>query len=293
MGLFFQLLINGIINGAIFSVLAISFGFVYRTTKIFHIAFAGIFTSSCYFLYVFFIILKIPLIFSILFTILLTGLLGLFIEKAIYLPFFKKDATQGVILIASLGAYISIENIIALIFGNETKILLSGIQPTYSFSSIIITKIQLFQLIAGISIIILISILLKKFKIFKIFWAIGDEPNLIPVFGIPLIKLRAILFFGTSLLVAVPSSLISLDIGMDPHQGMHYLLIAVVSVLFGGIDSFKGWWIGSFVISIIQSLVIIKFSAKFIDLVTFLILILILLFKPQGIFGIRKRMEEF
>jgi len=292
MKLFLQLLLNGIVNGAMFGLLAVSFGFVYRTTKIFHIAFAGIFTSSCYILYTFLIILKFPVLISVFLSAIFTGFLGFLLEKGVYLQFFKREASEGVILIASLGCYIFLENGIAALFGNETKVLISGILPTYSIGKLILTKIQAIQLIVGILIILFLTFSLKKFKFFKIFWAIGDEPNLVSSLGIPLLKFRSILFFSTSFLLSIPACLISLDIGTDPHQGMHYFLISVVAVLFGGIDSFSGWWIGGFLLAILQSLIILKFSASLTDLATFAILILVLLFRPQGIFGTKKRMEE-
>ncbi len=138
----------------------------------------------------------------------------------------------------------------------------------------------------------MMGISLKKFKIFKTLWAMGDRPELISNLGLPLFKLRLFLFFLSSLILSIPAALISLDIGIDPHQGMHYLLIAAVAVLFGGIDSFKGWWIGGLVLGLFQNLVIIKFSARYMDLVTFVILILVLLFFPTGLFGWRKRLEE-
>lgn len=287
-----QLIVFGIINGLLFSLLAISFGIVYRSLKFFHIAFAGIFTSSCYFIYIFYSIFKFPVVISFILSCISTSFLGLLIEKFVYLPFFRKKATSGVLLVSSLGIYISLENLIALIFGNETKILLSGVQPTYSFGNVIITSIQFFEFFLSLFVIILFIFAFKKLKIFKALWAIGDEPDLISIMGLPLIKFRAFIFILSSFILAIPANLISMDIGMDPHNGMHYLLIAAVSVIFGGIDSFYGWWFGGLIIGVLQSLIIIKFSARWIELVTFLILIIILLYRPYGIFGERKRIEE-
>lgn len=292
MTLLLQLIANGIVNGANFALLAISFGIVYRTIKVFHIAFAGIFTCACYFSYIFFTFFKFPIFISFILSVFFSGILGFLIEKFIYLPFYKKKATPGVILIASLGVYYVLENFIAMLFGNETKVLLSGVQPTLNIGEIILTRIQIYQLLTGLIIIFLFWLFLKKLKIFKALWAMGDQPELISIFGLPLYKLRAFVFFISSILLSIPAVLISFDIGMDPHQGMHYFLIAVVSVLFGGIDNFKGWWIGGFLLGILQSIAVWQFSARWIDLVTFLILIFVLIFKPTGILGLSKRLEE-
>jgi len=292
MTFFLQVLANGIISGTLFACLAIAFGLVYRNAKIFHIAYGGIFTSACYFLYVFIALLKVPVLLSFFISIICGGILGILIEKAVYLPFYKKKSSSGVFLIASLGVYIILENLIALIFGNETKIILPGIQPSYSLKGIIFTRIQIYQFLVSALVILIMGISLRKFKVFKTLWAMGDRPELISNLGLPLFKLRLFLFFLSSLILSIPATLISLDVGTDPHQGMHYLLIAAVAVLFGGIDSFKGWWIGGFILGVLQNLVIIKFSARYMDLVTFVILISVLLFFPTGLFGWRKRLEE-
>lgn len=75
-------------------------------------------------------------------------------------------------------------------------------------------------------------------------------------------------------------------------MGFPALLTSVVAVIIGGIDRLSGWILGSFTIALIQSLVIWKFSANWAPLATFLILILILLLRPQGIIGTKKRIEE-
>ena len=80
--------------------------------------------------------------------------------------------------------------------------------------------------------------------------------------------------------------------GMDPHVGMHYLLLGSVAVFFGGVDRYWAWGAGAMLLAALQSLAVWKFSAQWTDLVTFGVLIFVLLFRPQGLFGLRKRLEE-
>ncbi len=292
MQLLLQLLVNGFINAALFSLMAIGFGLVYRSLYIFHIAYGALYVVGTYFLYIFAVILKIPIILSILLSICFTSVIGVIIEKTVYFPFYKKKSGSGAIMVASLGIYIVIENLIALIFGNEVKIASQSIEKSYEIGPILLTKIQIVEFIVSIFTIMVFFLFLKRVKIFKAIWAMGDQPELIPILGISLKKLRTIVFAISSAFIALPACLISIDIGMDPHTGMSYLLIAVVAVLFGGIDNFWGWVIGAGFLSEIQSLAIWKFSSRWTDLVTFLILIIFLLFKPEGMLGISKRAEE-
>lgn len=290
--LLLQLIINGLVNASIYSLIATGFGIVYRSTKIFHIVYAGFYTLSGYFFYTFFKILGLPLYISLLFTIIIISICGFLIEKTVYLPFYKRNSSQSVILIASLGIYIIIENFIALIFGNEIKVIFSGVYPGFSFWGIILTKFQIVQLFTGIIIILIFYILIRKVRIIKMLWAMGDEPELIISLGLPFYRLREIVFIVSSVFVCIASILTAIDTGIDPRSGFPALLIAVVSVIFGGYDSFPGWILGSLILAELNSLVIWKFSANWSPLVNFLILILILLTRPQGIMGTRKRFEE-
>jgi len=290
--LLLQLLANGLVNAGIYALLAIGFGIVNRTTRIFHITYGGFYTLSAYFLYTFLRILKLPLFVCIPLVLIILSILGILMEKGVYRPLYKRSAGSGVFLIASLGIYIIIENLIALIFGNEVKILSKGIEPSYSLAGVVLTRIQIIQFIVSLVLIITFYILVKRVKIIKALWAMGDEPELLRALGLPLFKLRELVFIISSVFVGVASMLTALDVGMDPHVGLSTLLTAAVAVIVGGIDSYLGWIAGSFILAELQSLVIWKTSARWAPLVTFVLLILILLTRPQGVLGTKKRLEE-
>jgi branched-chain amino acid transport system permease protein len=120
----------------------------------------------------------------------------------------------------------------------------------------------------------------------------GENPELLQVHGWRLGRYRALVFALSGALVAVPACLIMVDVGMDVHAGMSYLLIAAVAVLAGGVARVEGWVMGGFVLAVMQSLVVWKFSAKWMDLVAFVLLLAVLLFRREGLLGIRKRTEE-
>ena len=292
MGLLLQLLANGVVNGALFALLAVGFGLVYRTLRVFHISYAGIYVAAAYALFTFNNILKISLPISILLAIASTCIIGYLIEFGIYRPFFKRNASSGVILIASLGVFIVIENLIALFFGNEVKLISTGIEPSYKFAGILLTRIQIIELIAGLLLIVAFYLLVSKTKFFKMIWAMGDEPHLIPVMGLPLYFLRSTVIIISSFFSASASILSAIDVGMDPHMGMTAFLTATVAVIVGGTDRYWGWILGAFVLSIAESLAVWKMSARWVDLIAFSLLILILLTRPQGLLGTRKRLEE-
>ena len=292
MSLLLQLLANGLVNAAIYSLLAVGFGLVYRTMAVFHIAYGGIYVIAPYLLYTLYVLFGMPLIVSLPLALIMVMIAGYLNERVVYRPFFNKSASPGVVLIASLGLYIAIENLIALIYGNEVKILSKGIEPSFSMGPVILTRIQMVQFGAGLLVLIVFMIASSRMRIFKLIWAMGDEPDLIRIMGLPLYRLREFVLVLSSLFAGLAACLTALDIGVDPHVGMSALLTAAVAVLVGGIDSYRGWILGGLVLAELQSLAVWKFSARWIELVTFGLLILILLTRPQGLLGTRKRIEE-
>ncbi len=292
MGLLLQLLANGIVHAGLYAMLAVGFGLILRTMRVFHVAYGAHFVMVAYLLYVFVELLGQPLWFALLLSLSGSALAGYLIEKLLFKPFFQREAGPSVMLIVSLGLAIILENVIAIIFGNEFKSISRGIAPSYHIGAIVLTGIQILQFAVGFLVTAVLWLLTKRVNVFKAIWALGDEPGLVPVIGLPLWRLRTIVMVLSAICVALPASLIALDVGMDPHMGTTYLLIAAVAVIAGGVDRFSGWIAGSMVLAVLQSIAIWKISSRWVDLVTFLFLITMLMAHPQGILGPQRRLEE-
>jgi branched-chain amino acid transport system permease protein len=287
-----QLLANGLVAGCIYALVALGFGLIYNTTRIFHIAHGIIYTVAAYILYTFVRGLGLRFVWSLLLALTFATILGVGVEVFIYYPFYRKKASVGVILIGSLGIYIFLVNFVAMLYGNETKILSPGVEKTFHFSSVILTRIQLLEIVAFLILFSLSVLLLKKTKLGKIIRALADNPNLVTVLGVDVRRVRIYIFALGSFLAGVASCLVALDVGMDPNVGLGAFLIAAVAVIVGGVGIFEGAALGSFILAILQNLMIWKVSAKWQNALVFLILIFFLLFKPEGILGKRRRLEE-
>jgi branched-chain amino acid transport system permease protein len=295
-----QLLINGLIAGALYALVALGFSLIYRSTKIFHIAHAATYTASAYLLYLFYNQMEIPLIIAAILAVFLAGCLGVLMEFLVYHPLHRDEAASSVMLISSIGMMTVIINLIAMIWGNETKTIITGIaktisfqnplaEPGSSFKNLILSLPQLYQLLVALVIITLTLFFLENSKSGKRIGAICDNSRLVEIFGISLKKHRLLIFFLGSSLAAIASVLTSIDIGMDPFVGMPVLLIAAVAVITGGSEKFAGAVLGGFLLGFLKAIVIWKMSAKWESLVIFVLLVIFLLFRPHGILGQSRR----
>lgn len=284
-----QFLINGFITGLIYALLALGFSLVYNTTKIFHIAYAVLYMASGYFYYSFFNLLNINIFASITLALLCVILLSVLMEILVYKPLRKRKASLQILLVSSLGIMIIGINLMAMIYGNETKIISNSIAKSITLGKVIITYPQLYQLIFSASAIILFFVFLKSTRVGLTLRALKDDELLASVFGLNINVTRIKVFALSGFFVALAGILMANDIGFDPYVGLPMLLNAVVALIIGGIGRYSASLLGGLILGLLQALVIWKFSTNWQEAVSFVVLILFLLFKPQGILGEKTR----
>jgi len=292
MQLFIQLMMNGIVMGCLYALIALGFAFVYNTTRIFHIAHGALYVAGVYLFYTFYNVLEVPLVVSILITLPILALIGGFLDWSVHQPLDRENSSLLVHLLSSLGIYIVIVNLIAMIYGNETKIIFPGIQKTFQFGGIILTSIQLLTAVVFLIVFAGILLLLHKTDLGKKIRAMRDDPELLSVLGVNTHGLRLIVFSLGAVLAGIASILTGMDVGMDPHIGFSAVLNGAVAVIIGGVGFFEGAAAGGFIIGLLQSLIIWQTSARWEEAGTFLLLIIFLLWRPQGLFSSGQRAEE-
>jgi len=285
-----QFLTNGLITGILYGLVAIGFSLVYNTTRIFHIAAAALYVAAAYVFYFSFLTLNLPLWLSGLCALVATALLSVLVEIIVYRPLYNKKSSLNVFMIASIGVMIILINIIALLFGNESKVLDNSIQKVYNYAGVIITTPQLLQLVIGGS-VILAFVFFSRFSKFGLkIRALSNNDELFAVMGFSIRNTRLWVFALSGVFLALGSCLSAYDVGMTPHIGMHILVNAMVAMIIGGVGRFDACVIGCLILGILQSLVVYQFSANWQNAITFLILLVFLFFRPQGIFGYKKRL---
>jgi branched-chain amino acid transport system permease protein len=263
---------------------------VYNTTRIFHIAAAALYVAGAYIFYFAFHTLELPLWAAGILALLFTAGLSVLTEISVYQPLYRKKSSLNTAMIASIGIMTILINIIALLFGNETKVLDNSIQQVFTFGEIIITLPQILQAIAGIGLIAVLFAFLGFSNFGLKVRALCNDTVLFEISGFNIKTTRLIVFTLSGVFLAASSCLTSYDIGMGPHVGMPVLINAMVAMIIGGTGRFRACIVGGLLLGILQALVVYQFSANWQNAITFLVLLLFLFFKPQGLFGYKKRL---
>lgn len=284
-----QFIINGLITGILYSLLAIGFALVYNTTKIFHIAAAGLYVLASYIFWFANTIWHANLFVSAVLSVLITMLVSCIIELIVYRHLKSRGASLNVMMIASIGIMTVLVNVIALAFGNEAKFVNTEIQRTFSGDSVILTTPQIWQLFVG-GIILSLGVLVLKFTNYgRRLRALSEDEELYSTLGYNVNNIRNIVFAVSGMYIAVASCLSAYDVGMEPNMGMNFLINAMVAMMIGGMGRVVPCIAGGLLLGVLQSLVVSQFAASWQNAVTFAILLILLFVRPQGIAGYKKR----
>jgi branched-chain amino acid transport system permease protein len=292
MTLLLTLLVYGLVNGAVIAVLSCGFGLVYRCLRVFHVAFAGLFLVAPYTAFMLNRGLGLPAWLAAAFGVPVAALAGYLVEHLVYRPMQRGGASSGALMVASLGAATVLENCAALAFGNETRALGRIPAAPVVVGPIRLAGVQVLQLVTAVAVVVGFVVASRRVRLFRAIWAMGDEPGLMLALGWPLWRMRDLVALLSGVLVGLGSALIGLDVGIDPHVGLSFLLAAAVAVLAGGLGRIGGWVLGAFALALLQNAVVWWLSARWRDLATFAVLIGILLLRPRGVLEPGRRIEE-
>ena len=284
-----QHIINGLVSGMVYSLLAIGFALVYNTTHIFHIAAAGIYVFAAYMFWLFSVTLGLPLVFAAALAILLTMGLSLLSEVSIYRPLRKKNSSLNAIMIASIGLMMIIVNIITLVFGNESKVVTKSIGKTFLVGNLIITTPQLIKVIVAVVAISVFLALLARTTFGIRVRALSSDETLFETLGYDKQRSFSIVFLVSGLFIGLASCVRAYDVSLDPNMGMSVLINAMVAMIIGGNGKFWTCVAGGLVLGVLQSITVNWFDSSWQNAITFALLLGFLFLRPQGIAGYKQR----
>lgn len=285
-----QILLNGLISGIGIALLAMAFQMVYLPTRVLFVGLAGLYALAPY-LYLLGASLLGGWPGGLLLS--LTGIVSLTLafESANHGPLTRKGASAGAHLIASLGLYIVVVQIVAMIWGNETRTLRTGLEDTYKVSDAVLTQSQLLMGSLGVLLLLAVLTMLYLTNMGLRLRALADNPTQFALYGYNVDTHRLLAFALAGVLSVAASLLTARDVGFDPNTGLNTTMLAIVAVIIGGRTSFVGPIIGGLLVGLIRAQVVWNFSARWQEAVTFMALALVLLLRPQGLLGHKTRID--
>jgi branched-chain amino acid transport system permease protein len=294
---------NGILASAILLQIAISFHIIYTTVRFFHLAHAGTYTTGAYVAYGVFWLLSqffvptggqaAPFLAygaSTLAAMLFCGLLGVGMDQIVYAPLRRRGASPLILLLASFGIAVVIENVIVLICGNEIRSVQAGpVREAHLLAGVRLTTTQIGIVISSGVLFAGLSAIYRLTDIGKVVRGVAEDPLGASLVGIDPEKVTRLAFFLGSALAGLAGAITSLETNLEPTMGFLSLLRGVAAIIVGGIGSLWGLLLGCLILGVSENLAAWYLPAGWKDAVAFAILICFLILKREGLLGVREQ----
>jgi len=300
--MFQQLIFNGVIAGSIYALIAIGFTIIYCTVKFFHFAHGVVYTAGAYLAWTvvsrWLLVVGEKMSVSGWVTAVLAGIIGasiigVAIDRLVYLPLRKREVSNLIFLLASFGVFIFLQNLIQLVYGAQILTIRTGpVKEGHHFLGAVITDIQIGILVVSCWLLVVLWVFIQKAKLGKAMRAVSDDPIAANVVGINPEKIILTSFAIGSALAGAAGILISFETNIEPTMGFNAILKGVIASIVGGIGSIPGAVLGGFFLGLAENLGIWKIQAGWKDCIAFGILILFLLVRPWGFWGTKTEKES-
>lgn len=286
--LFVELTAQGLVQGSIYALIALGLTLVYGLLRILHVAHAAFFTLGGY-IGVLVTNSTGSLTLAFLTAMLAAGLMGIAMYRLCYEPILKQP--PYVALIASIGLYIAFEEVFRIIFGA------SGLsyqtpplqQQVEIFGGLNFSQAELMVMGSTVVIIGILGYLQNRTRIGVACQATVTDPQMAESFGIKLRTVRDLNFFIGSALAAFAGVWVALLNNLvEPTMGAVPSYKGLAIIVLGGMGSVRGTLLAALILGVVESFGTIYLS-QFVDrnAIAFAFLILVLMFRPQGLFSKR------
>jgi branched-subunit amino acid ABC-type transport system permease component len=279
-----QLVFNGIIAGGTYAVAAIGYHMVYGALKFVNFAHGSIAVFGAYIAWSLSVgFLHLALIPSVILAVVLTALLGIFIERVAYRPL--RNAPKLAPMVTAMAVSLMLDATTMMVIGSDIKRFDLPVVEGIKLGPVFATPVQLTILVTSVVCMVLIWLLLAKSRLGKAIRAVADNPDLAEASGIDSNIVISATFGIGSALAAVAGILIGMDTSLQPTMGFVIMVKSYAAVVLGGMGNVVGAVIGSFVIGMAENLGVWVIPPIWKDVIAYGILILCLFIRPNGLLG--------
>ena len=281
---FLQQLLNALQLGSIYALIALGYTMVYGILKMINFAHGDLFMVGAFATFVGAVVLGLPFVPTLVLSMVSVAGLGVLIERLAYKPL--RDAPRVSAIITALGVGIFLENLVLAI--NPYPQSIPPLIPTlvWNVGGLSVSLLQVLVIVLSFGLMLVLDFVVRRTMVGMAMRAISWDSRVVPLMGVPLNLVISITFaIGTSL-GAAAGTMYSLAFPViDPYMGIMVGWKAFISAVIGGIGNIRGAMLGGFILAGVEIFVAAYGQSSFRDFVAFGLLLVLLIFRPQGILG--------
>lgn len=284
-GLLEQLTLAGVVLGSMYALLGVSFGVIYSTTRIFHLAHSAVYAVAAYAAVLIAEATGVPLVLAVLVGLLAGIALGVGIEVFGYEPVRKRGATLLALFIVSLGINVAFPNLLQIGFGPENRVLPGFSDKAYSLGDATFTRHDVVVVVIAWLLIAATLVFIERTQAGRAITAVRTNATMAAAVGINKRAVYIMVFAIGSSLVAAASLLETIDAVATPTMGLQPTLTGFIAAFLGGVGSHRGAALGGLLLGLVTSWSALFLRVDYGPVVVFGAMFLVLLIRPEGLLG--------
>lgn len=283
--MFWQQVVNGLTLGGVYALVAIGYTLVYGVLGMINFAHGSIYTLGAYLAFTGVVVLHLPFPLAFLFSLVVTALAGILVERTGYFPL--RNASVETQIICIFGLSIVLDNTIMLVWGAPPRAFPADLFPThYQFGELIVSPVQIIIILFALAIMGGLYLLVYRTKTGLAMRAIALNPEAAHLMGINIGRVRLQTFVLSAALAASAGTLVGVYYKIITYNlGLSTVIKAFVVSILGGIGNIAGAMVGGLVLGQIETLGAAYVSTGYKDAFAFIVMILVLMLRPNGILG--------
>ena len=286
MTLFFQYLVSGLATGSIYALVALGLALIYRSTRILNFAHGDITTAGT-FMALTLLSLNLPFVLAFILAIVFGMVLAMAFYFCVLVPAQRREATQLGQIILTLGLGLILQGLVAYFGGTVPQAFpfpLSDIK-IYHLGEVVVSQLSLGTFFIGLFACLLFYLLVQKTRIGLAMRATSENLPAAQTMGIPTRKVLAFSWGLAALLGVIAGLFLAPALLLDPFFMLEPFLKGFAAAILGGLNSLPGAIVGGLILGVAESLAGGFISIAFKNTLAFVIIILVLLFRPEGLLG--------
>ncbi|WP_342642833.1 branched-chain amino acid ABC transporter permease [Rhodoligotrophos ferricapiens] len=281
--LFLQMVIDGISTGAIVALVAVGLSLVFRISRFVNVAHVDLATIGAYVTLLFASTLAFPFPLAVAIGVVAVAALGFLTYRLVYRRLRHERAIT--LIIASVGVAFFLRYFVTFIWGSNQLAFELPLMRAYRFAGFRISPYDLMIIVATLAVFIALHMTLRYTAFGRALRAVSDNPSLARVAGVASERVISWMWLIGAALAGLGGILLGIKAVLTPYLGWQLLLPTFAAVIFGGVGSVTGTLAGALIIGIVGELAAIYWLPTYRTAAIFGVIVLVLLIRPQGLFG--------
>lgn len=278
-----QQIINGVAIGGVYVLIALGLTTVFGILGIAHFAHGSVSMFGGYLTFFLVTQMGFPLLLAIVAALIVGMLLGVAIELLAYRPVRKADHINA--FIVALGLTMMVEGINLHFFGAEQVVIPTSFAKVFEFGGITLPELRFYVILAAVALIVAMTLFVEKTKTGQAVRAVAQNRDAAILMGINVKAIPLVVFAMSTVLGVCAGIMVGSLFAIAPGVGEGLVVKGFAVLILGGLGSIPGAVVGGIVLGITEALAAGFISSAYKDVIAFVVMIVVLLVRPQGLMG--------